>query len=101
MAGLADMCFGGVLTQGAAWTESSIDKLVIRVLSEPLTNCGAGGSAEFVIVAKDIKGVRKSLGGDVFKASWIRVDSTESAVSARVCYYHPESIFMSQPSAVW
>lgn len=38
-----------------------------------------------MIVAKDAKGVRKSLGGDVFKASWVRVGGTEPAVSARVC----------------
>ena len=44
----------------------------------------AGSSAEFVIVAKDVKGVRKSLGGDVFKASWLRVGGSEPAVSARV-----------------
>jgi hypothetical protein len=44
----------------------------------------AGSSAKFVIVAKDVKGVRKSLGGDIFKASWLRVGSSEPAISARV-----------------
>ncbi len=47
----------------------------------------AGGKAEFLIAAKDAKGVRKSLGGDVFTVSWTRAGRTEAPMTGMVGAY--------------
>ena len=44
----------------------------------------AGGQADFVVVAKDGKGVRKSLGGDTFALSWTRAGADEPPHAGRV-----------------
>ena len=44
----------------------------------------AGSSTDFVIVARDAKGIRKSLGGDVFKVSWTNLDGSETPMIGRV-----------------
>ena len=43
-----------------------------------------GGKAEFLIAAKDVKGVRKSLGGDVFTVSWTRAGQKEPPMTGLV-----------------
>ena len=47
---------------------------------------GTGGQAEFLIAAKDAKGVRKSLGGDVFTVSWTTASRREAPMTGLVRY---------------
>lgn len=55
----------------------------------------AGSSGEFTIVAKDAKGVRKSLGGDVFTVTWRRAGCLDPPMTGRVrpSYLDPDVIF--------
>ena len=48
------------------------------------TILSAGEQADFTVVAKDGKGVRKSLGGDTFALSWTRAGAGEAPHSGRV-----------------
>jgi hypothetical protein len=46
--------------------------------------CKTGEQAAFSVVAKDQKGVRKSLGGDTFALSWTRAGSADQPHAGRV-----------------
>lgn len=47
-------------------------------------NFPIGEQSEFTVVAKDQKGVRKSLGGDTFALSWTRAGSGDPPHAGRV-----------------
>ncbi len=58
------------------------DKVPLAVIAHWM-EC-AGGQAEFLIAAKDAKGVRKSLGGDVFTVSWTSAGRQETPMTGLV-----------------
>ena len=55
--------------------------------SQHFVRCAnTGEQAAFTVVAKDQKGVRKSLGGDTFALSWTRAGSGDQPHAGRVCW---------------
>lgn len=57
----------------------------------------AGEHADFTVVAKDQKGVRKSLGGDTFALSWTRAGSGDPPHAGRVRMRRHTSVACPRP----